>query len=662
MNRNRLIFAVAIAALFISGCSSSKKAVSQLYADKSAVELALARESDFLPDNVSGTKVRQDTIVVKGEDGNDVILMKAIQDDETGEMVATETLEAAVITARFRNLAERNGKVDLEWLVKVPKSMIQDDWQIRLNTDMFIMEDSIRLEPIIITGSEYRKKQLRGYEQYDKFLNTIITDTSVFVNKFLLERFIERNIPELYKFAQDTSFVTDEQFSSVYGVSEREAIDHYTNDRRVNYNQRRKDSRAKVFNKKVKVPIVTEGLRLDTVMVANNGDFIYDYVQTINTRPKLRKVDIYINGDIYEQENHLYTIPKEGPLTFYISSLASFLRETERYTYEIIWRQAEANASYNIQFDVAKDEVKPSIANNAKEIELIKTNLRELLNNTTYDLDSIVVTASSSPEGGISTNANLSRRRSQSVTRYFDNFMQHVVDSLNAQREIFIDEEGNVSQEKAFEKIKFLSRSEAENWDGLDEAFVNDTTFTDEQYASYMELRNSIKDLDALEHRLQREPYYKYLKEKIYPGLRVVNFDFKLHRKGMIKDSVHTTVLDTIYMNGLQALRDRDFDTALRLLGPYNDFNAAVAFLAMDRNLSALQILQKEEKTAEVNYMLAILYSRQGEIQKAVQCYMDACKEDSTYISRGNLDPEISALIKTYGLNKQEDDEFEYSF
>ena len=66
-------------------------------------------------------------------------------------------------------------------------------------------------------------------------------------------------------------------------------------------------------------------------------------------------------------------------------------------------------------------------------------------------------------------------------------------------------------------------------------------------------------------------------------------------------------------------------------------------------------ILENLEKTPQVNYLLAILYSRNGQEQKAVQCYMDACRQEPSYVHRGNLDPEISALIKLYGLNKQEE-------
>ena len=54
-------------------------------------------------------------------------------------------------------------------------------------------------------------------------------------------------------------------------------------------------------------------------------------------------------------------------------------------------------------------------------------------------------------------------------------------------------------------------------------------------------------------------PVYRYLREKIYPQLRSVSFDFYLHRAGMQKDTVQTTELDTAYMAGLEALKNLDY-------------------------------------------------------------------------------------------------------
>ena len=73
-----------------------------------------------------------------------------------------------------------------------------------------------------------------------------------------------------------------------------------------------------------------------------------------------------------------------------------------------------------------------------------------------------------------------------------------------------------------------------------------------------------------------------------------------------------------------------------------------------------MAILQDLEKTPQVNYMLALLYARNGDDEKAVQHYLTACKKERSYVFRGNLDPEIYILIQRYGLNKQDEDEFDY--
>ena len=108
------------------------------------------------------------------------------------------------------------------------------------------------------------------------------------------------------------------------------------------------------------------------------------------------------------------------------------------------------------------------------------------------------------------------------------------------------------------------------------------------------------------------------------------------------------------YMAGVQAIRDHDYQTAVTLLRPYNDYNAAVAFCALGYDASAMEILQRCERNDRVLYMMAVLHSRRGEDREAVQCYLSACALNPGYVHRGNLDPEISVLKKRYELKYDE--------
>jgi len=172
----------------------------------------------------------------------------------------------------------------------------------------------------------------------------------------------------------------------------------------------------------------------------------------------------------------------------------------------------------------------------------------------------------------------------------------------------------------------------------------------------YAHLRKSSKDIDEAERSMQGEPWYRHVRTALYPRLRTVNVDFFLHRKGMVKDTVHTTVVDSVYARGVQAIRDRDYATAVKLIGRYGDYNAAVAHALCDHNRTAMEILKPMERTAKVNYLLAILHSRLGNERRAVECYVRACSQDGSYVHRGNLDPEVSVLIRRFRLNERKED------
>jgi hypothetical protein len=593
-------------------------------------------------------------MVVEDPDGNQVLIMRAVK-DENGEMVATDILQAARVTARFRNVAERSGRVDLSFRIIVPEAMQDRDWQLRFYPDLFIREDSLRLDPILITGESYRKAQLKGYEHYQKFLDSIAADSTHFIDRFQLEMFLRRNLPDIYRYKTDSTSVSDEEFRSHYGITERQALTHYTNQLVVRRNRWKVGRKDQMFRKYVKVPIVTEGLRLDTVIVSPDGDILYDYVQSIHVTPSLRKATVLLSGDIFEEDRRIYRVPRTEPLTFYISSISGLSDDAVRYKTVVTERRVQANTACYIDFDQGRAEIRKEIGHNREEMARIEGNLRSLLQNRDFDMDSIVVTASCSPEGSYEHNRKLSMRRSESVSTYFEGFLRHYRDSVR--RSGFHIGMDDTYQEEAPAEIRLLSRNNPENWTMLDALVREDEKLSEREKEDY-ERTAALREFDLREQRLQKLPSYRHIRENLYPRLRTVRFDFHLHRKGLQKDTIHTTVVDSVYMRGLQAIRDREYEQAVTLLRPYKDYNTAVAFCALDYNASALEVLEPMERTDRVLYLLAILYSRQGDDRKAVESYLKACRLNPTFIHRGNLDPEIAGLIRRYGLDRelQEDD------
>jgi hypothetical protein len=136
------------------------------------------------------------------------------------------------------------------------------------------------------------------------------------------------------------------------------------------------------------------------------------------------------------------------------------------------------------------------------------------------------------------------------------------------------------------------------------------------------------------------------MREKIYPKLRSVKFEFHMYRVGMVKDTIHTTEIDSVYMSGVDALRNMDYKQAVSLLKPYRDYNSAVALASADYNHTALDVLQGlPSDNPRVCYLMALVLSRLGQKKEASE-YLDlAIAYDSQLKYRVNLDPELSGYV-----------------
>lgn len=609
--------ACIIAAL--TACSTTRK-LKSVRNSEVAAEVSVA--DDVSPREVEFDVLKSDTLHVRGDDGKDILIMRAVK-DENGDMVASDVIERpAVVCAKFKNVAERSGKVDLRFNVRIPAGMMDRKWQCRFTPVLYMLGDSLNLEPILVTGDLYRKSQLRGYQFYERFLSSIITDSTEFIRKRELEVFLKRNIPQLYSLKRDTTLISEERISSIYGITEKIAAEHYTNHllKRLNFlKQGRSDE---VFRKYVKAPIVSEGLRLDSLVRTAEEDFIYMYTQTIKARPKLKKAEIGFYGGIYQEDRKLASIESSGRISFYISSLSTLAENVVKYRTKVVERRVSDNSVCWIEFSKGSSILETGLSENASEMARIEGNILKLEENMDFDLDSIVVTASCSPEGSFSHNRTLSLRRSESVSTYFRNISP---------------------------SVPFIPRNLPENWTAFD-AFVNSSDSLPEGAAEEYFAAAREKDPDRREMILAAGRHYKFFRECVYPRLRTVKFDFYLHRKGMVKDTLVTTEVDSLYMKGLQAISDRDYERAVTILRPYDDINAAVACCAMDYNATALDILSRQLPSSRTSYLKAIIHSRLGENAKAVECYMAACKEDPSLVHRGNLDPEIHSLVSRYDL------------
>lgn len=580
---------------------------------------------DDQPEEIDEPEVIIDSIRSDLSEGP--IIMNAIRDSETGEMVATDVINASTVVARFRNVAERSGHVSIGFDVAVPSEMLDSRWQLKLRPVMRLQDDTIDLEPLYITGEGYRKGQLRGYQRYRDFLASIITDTTDMVRIGQLEIFLQRHYPETYAMKNDTSLVPDPVAENLFGVTQADALRHYTRHMRVYFNQKRKARIGRMYERYVKDPIVTDGVRLDTVITASDGGFIYRYSHTFRSRPGLKKAVVSLTGEIFEEGRSIQTLPFPEELTYYISSLSAMADTVPKYRIKVLERYVYDNTKALIDFASGSHVIDTSLSDNASELRRVVRCIGDVVARREFILDSLVVKASCSPEGSFSMNSRLAALRSKAVIAYIEDYIpDQWRDSVKASHM-------------------------PENWGQLRLIVANDTLISADSRKKILSITGDLKRPDEVEMQLSQIPEYRYLREKVYPQLRSVSFDFHLHRAGMQKDTVHTAELDTVYMAGLQALRNLDYRTAVEKLRPYRDYNTALAFMTADYNHSALDVLNGlDDRNAKVCYLKALILARLGVPEEAMK-YFELCLTYDPYMRyRANLDPEMSDLIKRINL------------
>ena len=378
--------------------------------------------------------------------------------------------------------------------------------------------------------------------------------------------------------------------------------------------------REAAFNRFVKFPY-PEDTRLDSV-VERRGMISYYYSEEIPTDETSKRMAITMQGRVEGIDESAYRMPASDTLTYVISSMLSFVDTMPRYRIRVIDKYVTVQDRNYIQFHVGRTQVVDTLGDNRRQLDKITDLMRQIVEQEEFWVDTITLTAASSPEGGYAFNDRLSQGRAQALKQYLVKRYGRGIDTLLT--------------------VKWI----AEDWPELTQRIRTDKSI--ENREAILELIAREKNPDRRE-LLLRERFpkdYAYIRSMIYPQLRAVNFRYNLRRKGMVKDTIHTTELDTVYARGVELLQKRKYAKALYVLNDYNDRNTVVAHLSLDHNERALELLASMPKDAVAEYLKAIACSRLGRKAEGREHFLEACRLDERMEYRGNLDPEIAELLK----------------
>ena len=378
--------------------------------------------------------------------------------------------------------------------------------------------------------------------------------------------------------------------------------------------------REAAFNRFVKFPY-PEDVRLDS-LVEGRSTVTYYYSQAVKTDETSKKMLVTLQGQVLAVDDSAYRLPPSDTLSYVVSSMLSFVDTVPRYRIKVIDKFVTVEDRNYIQFFVGDTRVVDTLGDNRRQLDKITGLIRQIVEQQEFYVDTITLTAASSPEGAYAFNDRLSQGRAAALKRYLVRRYGRSIDTMLTVRWV------------------------AEDWQELTNRIRTDREVVSRD--AILELIVAEKNPDRREQAIrQRFPKeYAYIRSVIYPQLRAVNFRYSLRRKGMVKDTIHTTELDTAYARGVQLLQKRKYAKALYILNDYNDRNTVVAHLSLDHNERAMELLATMPKDAVTEYLRAIACSRLGRKAEGREHFLEACRLDGRMEYRGNLDPEIAELLK----------------
>lgn len=378
--------------------------------------------------------------------------------------------------------------------------------------------------------------------------------------------------------------------------------------------------REAAFNRFVKFPY-PEDVRLDS-LVEGRSTVTYYYSQAVKTDETSKKMLVTLQGQVLAVDDSAYRLPPSDTLSYVVSSMLSFVDTVPRYRIKVIDKFVTVEDRNYIQFFVGDTRVVDTLGDNRRQLDKITGLMRRIVEQQEFYVDTITLTAASSPEGAYAFNDRLSQGRAAALKRNLVRRYGRSIDTMLTVRWV------------------------AEDWTELTNRIRTDREIGNRD--AILELIAEEKNPDRREQAIRQQfsKEYAYIRSVIYPQLRAVNFRYSLRRKGMVKDTIHTTELDTAYARGVQLLQKRKYAKALYILNDYNDRNTVVAHLSLDHNERAMELLATMPKDAVTEYLRAIACSRLGRKAEGREHFLEACRLDGRMEYRGNLDPEIAELLK----------------
>lgn len=105
--------------------------------------------------------------------------------DKVPDLSQVQHLSEVVVTAKSRFTPEQNGRVNVDFVVRMPKELLSTNFRVTMSPKLLHNDSVVPLKTIILKGQEFSNKQKQSYKDYEDYVNSIVDESqydSVFVD------------------------------------------------------------------------------------------------------------------------------------------------------------------------------------------------------------------------------------------------------------------------------------------------------------------------------------------------------------------------------------------------------------------------------------------------------------------------------------------------
>ncbi|MFV0418606.1 MAG: tetratricopeptide repeat protein [Dysgonomonas sp.] len=271
-----------------------------------AIELPFVEGADNVGPKVVSEKVtytNAEIITKTTSEANKVVNLNEVQQ-----------LNEVVVTAKSRFTPEQNGRVSIDFVLRVPKELLSTNFRVALAPKVLHNDSIVQLQAVYLKGNEFGARQKQAYKDYEDFENSIVSKShydSVFVDHDGVRQDIENQQKFYYEqyhkeWSRQTDFEdwkTKKDKAEALQEASKAGYDkkiYHENVRKAREQAMKEVARGKdttgFFARYMKRFIKPADLEKSTLKVEQKTDYRLDFYQEYSKKARERVISDWANG------------------------------------------------------------------------------------------------------------------------------------------------------------------------------------------------------------------------------------------------------------------------------------------------------------------------------------------------------------------------------